>query len=117
VTNATVNCDRSNQRGIPITPEAARARAKRELAKIAENVGCDLRTDEFLDQTLFNLEAEALVLRVWRYLHKVTCGAGPTPNDAFAVCDAVRWRGLTIKQAALERFPQLRDEIDGEDEA
>jgi hypothetical protein len=97
-----------------ITPEMARARAKREILQIVKNVGRDLRTDEFLDETLCKLEAEELVLKAWRYLHRITCG-GVRQRDVSVVCDAVRWRKVTLRQAALERFPQLSDEIEGDE--
>ena len=94
-----------------VDPKSARDRARRELARIAENVGSDLRTDEFLGETLFKLESEFLVLRVWHLLHRVTLGA-VTKRDIFVVCNAVRWHKLTIEQAAIERFPHLRSEIE-----
>lgn len=96
-----------------ITPEMARARAKRELGAIAQRAGRDLRVDEFLTDTLFKLEAELLTLKIWRFLHGVTCGA-VTLRDILIVRDAVERDGKTMRDAAIDQFPALRETIEEE---
>jgi hypothetical protein len=90
--------------GRHVTPEQAATQLQRKLREIARDAGKGI--DEFLDNSLFWLEHEVMIAKVWNHAHRIRFG-DVRRGDITSIADAVRWHGMSI-EVATERYFRRR---------
>jgi hypothetical protein len=100
VSQATDDCWPRIPPGRHVTPEHAASHLRRKLREIAHDAGKGI--DEFLDNTLFWLEHEVMITKVWNHAHRIRFG-DVRRGDITAIANAVRWYGMSI-EVATERY-------------